>query len=346
MVGFESDFVRRPVRSSRVVCAVLIAGMGLAAGGCAAQAQSTGRPAAPAGENITRQVQSETAVALPSLAPIVDRVMAAVVNVSVKLQPDAPTGDDQDDSDSDSDGPDNPSGKQGDIPPLDELLRRFFQQYGQGGGKQDKPQGGEGTVLGSGFIIDPSGIVVTNNHVVKSADRITVVFQDGSRHAAKIVGRDKKTDMAVLKIEAGKPLPYVQWGNSEQARVGDWVVAVGNPFGLGGTVTAGIVSARGRDINEGPYDDFLQIDAPINRGNSGGPTFNLAGEVIGVNTAIFSPSGGSVGIGFAIPSEVAKDVVDVELHCYYGHARERLLCNGLLRSDFRQSRILAGRSLR
>jgi serine protease Do len=146
--------------------------------------------------------------------------------------------------------------------------------------------------------------------VVKSADKISVIFQDGSRHAARIIGRDKKTDIAVLKIDTAKPLPYVQWGDSEKARVGDWVVAVGNPFGLGGTVTAGIVSARGRDINEGPYDDFLQIDAPINRGNSGGPTFNLAGEVIGVNTAIFSPSGGSVGIGFAIPSEVAKDVVN------------------------------------
>jgi serine protease Do len=164
--------------------------------------------------------------------------------------------------------------------------------------------------LGSGFVIDPSGLIVTNNHVVGNADKITVILQDNSRHPAKIIGRDEKTDLALLQIDAGgKKLPFVGWGDSDNSKVGDWVMAVGNPFGLGGTVTAGIVSALGRNINEGPYDDFIQIDAPINRGNSGGPTFNLHGEVIGINTAIYSPSGGSVGIGFALPSNTAKNVI-------------------------------------
>src|SRR6185312_12813509 len=163
--------------------------------------------------------------------------------------------------------------------------------------------------LGSGFIVDPSGIVVTNNHVVAKSSKVEVVLQDNSKYPARILGRDPRTDIAVLKIKADKPLPYVSFGDSSAAQVGDWVVAVGNPFGLGGSVTTGIISARGRDIHSGQFDDFLQIDAPINRGNSGGPTFNLAGEVIGINTAIYSPNGGSVGIGFAVPSNVAKTVV-------------------------------------
>ena len=157
--------------------------------------------------------------------------------------------------------------------------------------------------LGSGFIIGPAGSIVTNNHVVANADKVTVIFQDNSRHAAKVIGRDEKTDISLLKIDSSQKLAYVTWGNSDDSKVGDWVVAVGNPFGLGGSVTAGIISALGRDINEGPYDDFLQIDAPINRGNSGGPTFNLHGQVIGIDTAIYSPSGGSVGIGFAVTSK-------------------------------------------
>jgi serine protease Do len=164
--------------------------------------------------------------------------------------------------------------------------------------------------LGSGFIIDPTGYVVTNNHVVQGAHKVTVILQDNSRHPAKIIGRDDKTDLALLKIDVLEKLPYVSWGDSNKVEVGDWVVAVGNPFGLGGTVTAGIVSALGRDIDEGPYDDFIQLDAPINRGNSGGPTFNLHGQVIGINTAIYSPSGGSVGIGFAIPSDTAQNVIE------------------------------------
>ncbi len=188
---------------------------------------------------------------------------------------------------------------------LDELLRRFFDQQARKGAP-DTP----GLALGSGFIIDRRGYVVTDNHVLENAAAITVTFQDTTQHAARIVGRDTLTDLALLKIDVDHPLPYVRWGDSDSTRVGDWVLAVGNPFGLDNTVSSGIVSARGRDIHAGPYDDFLQIDASINRGNSGGPTFNLDGAVIGINTAIYSPNGGSVGIGFAIPANLAKPVVE------------------------------------
>jgi serine protease Do len=173
--------------------------------------------------------------------------------------------------------------------------------------------------LGSGFIIDPSGIVVTNNHVIDGADEITVTLQDNTSLKATLIGRDQRTDIAVLKVTPDKPLPSVPFGDSDASRVGDWVLAIGNPFGLGGTVTAGIVSARGRDINQGPYDNFIQTDAAINRGNSGGPLFNMDGAVIGINTAIYSPSGGSIGIGFSIPSNLAKQVV-AQLRDF-GHAR-------------------------
>jgi serine protease Do len=187
-------------------------------------------------------------------------------------------------------------------------FEKFFKQF------QDQNQNGQGQApkavgLGSGFVIDPSGYVVTNNHVVKGASDVTVRLEDDSVYPAKIVGTDPQTDLALLKIDAKRPLTALEFGDSDKAEVGDWVMAVGNPFGLGGTVTAGIISARGRNIDAGPYDDFLQIDAPINQGNSGGPLFNLDGQVIGVNTAIYSPSGGSVGIGFAIPSNMVKTVV-------------------------------------
>ena len=183
--------------------------------------------------------------------------------------------------------------------PFGDMLRHFFEQ------RRIVPTHG----LASGFIIDPSGYIVTNNHVVDHVSRITVTMDNGRSYPAKIIGRDAKTDLALLKIAAGKPLPYVTFGNSSKERVGDWVVAVGNPFGLGGTVTVGIVSAHDRDINGNPYDDFLQIDAPINPGNSGGPLFNMSGRVIGIDTAIYSPNGGSVGIGFAIPSSLASNVI-------------------------------------
>lgn len=178
-----------------------------------------------------------------------------------------------------------------------------------------QPQARHARALGSGFIIDPEGRIVTNNHVIEGARRVTVTLEDGTELPAKVLGRDPRTDLALLKVDAGKPLPFVSLGNSDTAQPGDWVVAVGNPYGLGGTVTVGVVSARGRAIGAGPYDDFLQVDAPINRGNSGGPLFDVGGSVIGVNTAIFSPSGGSIGIGFAVPSNMVKKVVaQLEAH--------------------------------
>ena len=163
--------------------------------------------------------------------------------------------------------------------------------------------------MGSGFIIDCCGLIVTNNHVIEDAISINVILTDGRSFTAKLIGKDKKTDFALLKIEAEDALPFVKWGDSDTAKVGNWVLAIGNPFGLVNTVTAGIISARGRDISAGPFDDFIQTDASINRGNSGGPLFNLDGEVVGINTAIFSPSGGSVGIGFSVPSSLAKGVI-------------------------------------
>ncbi len=163
--------------------------------------------------------------------------------------------------------------------------------------------------LGTGFIIDPSGLIVTNNHVIEDADHITATLNDGTTLPAKLIGRDEKTDLALLKVSPKKPLPAARFGDSDKARIGDWVIAIGNPFGLGSTVTAGIVSARNRDINAGPYDEFIQTDAPINRGNSGGPLFDMDGDVVGVNSAIYSPSGGSVGIGFSIPSNLVRNVI-------------------------------------
>ena len=192
--------------------------------------------------------------------------------------------------------------------PLDEFFRDFLGEKGAPGGPNLPPP--RVASLGSGFIIDPSGIIVTNNHVIANAEQITVTLSDDTTLQAEVIGRDAVTDLALLKVEPKAPLPAASWGDSAKARVGDWVLAIGNPFGLGGTVTSGIISATARDIHSGPYDDFLQTDASINRGNSGGPMFNLAGEVIGINTAIFSPSGGSIGIGFAIPSAFARPIID------------------------------------
>jgi len=185
--------------------------------------------------------------------------------------------------------------------PFEEFFKRFQEQRPE----QRRPT----TALGSGFLIDPSGYIVTNNHVIDGANKVRVKLQDGRAFTAKIIGTDAKTDLALLKIKAAKPLPYVEFGDSARLRVGNVVLAVGNPFGLGGTVTAGIVSARNRDINAGPYDDFIQTDAAVNQGNSGGPLFDTDGKVVGVNTAIYSPNGGSVGIGFAIPANLVKNVV-------------------------------------
>ncbi|HSR71659.1 MAG TPA: DegQ family serine endoprotease [Kiloniellales bacterium] len=188
-------------------------------------------------------------------------------------------------------------------------FERFFREFEDRFGPMQPAPPRRMMGIGSGFIIDPTGYVVTNNHVIQNASEVRVKLSDGREFTAETLGTDPQTDLGLLKIEADADLPYVSFGDSDRMKVGDWVMAVGNPFGLGGTVTAGIISALGRDISAGPYDDFLQTDAAINRGNSGGPMFNLDGEVIGVNTAIFSPNGGSVGIGFAIPSNIAKDVV-------------------------------------
>jgi serine protease Do len=196
--------------------------------------------------------------------------------------------------------------------PFEEFFKEFFdrdrQQQGQGP-QPPQPQR-RNFSLGSGFVVDPAGYVVTNNHVIADADEVTVIFNDESEYRAQIVGRDTKTDLALLKISRDRPFPFVEWADSDQIRVGDWMLAIGNPFGLGSSVTAGIISARGRDIRAGPYDDFIQVDAAINRGNSGGPSFTLEGKVFGINTAIFSPSGGNVGIGFAIPANLARPVVE------------------------------------
>src|SRR5215468_2105412 len=197
-------------------------------------------------------------------------------------------------------------------PQLDELFRDFFNRRGQQGDNQNRGGNTPRRVnsLGSGFIIDSAGIVVTNNHVIADADEITVILNDGSRIKAELTGKDQKTDLALLRVKTEKQLKSVKFGNSDSLRLGEWVVAIGNPFSLGGTVTAGIVSARNRDINSRPYDNYIQTDAAINRGNSGGPLFNLEGEVVGINTAIISPSGGSIGIGFAVPSKTAMPVIE------------------------------------
>jgi serine protease Do len=253
-----------------------------------------------------------------SFAPLARRLLPAVVNISSTIgggppprpgaRPDAP------------DAPQAPPGS-----PFEEFFRDFFnrnrpgpgqppgaereQQPGPPGGAPGGPPGGRrGQSLGSGFIVDASGIVITNNHVIDGASEINVILQDNTTLRAELLGTDPRTDLAVLRVRHSAPLPFVPWGNSDTAEVGDWVLAIGNPFGLGGTVTAGIVSARGRDIRQGPFDDFIQTDAAINRGNSGGPLFNIAGEVVGINTAIYSPSGGSIGIGFSIPSNLARGI--------------------------------------
>ena len=234
-----------------------------------------------------------------SFADVVDNVRNAVVSVKVKVTDSGETAE----ADGEESSPQMPQLKPGDP------LERFFKQFGERGGQFQHPAKPHSSqAQGSGFFITPDGYLVTNNHVVEHATDVQLVMDDGKTLPAKVIGTDKKTDLALLKVTEKGTFPYVKWAE-KAPRVGDWVIAVGNPFGLGGTVTAGIVSARGRDIGAGPYDDFLQIDAPVNRGNSGGPTFNAAGNVVGVNTAIFSPSGGSVGIGFAIPAEVAQNVI-------------------------------------
>jgi serine protease Do len=237
------------------------------------------------------------------IADVAEKVIDAVVNISTSQTVEAKN----EGGGGRGAAPSLPPGS-----PFEEFFDDFFKHRGGPGGnsKGGDLQPHKTTSLGSGFIIDTSGIVVTNNHVIADADEINVIMNDGDKFKAEIVGIDKKTDLAVLKFKPTKPLTAVKFGDSDKLRLGEWVIAIGNPFSLGGTVTAGIVSARNRDISQGPYDNYIQTDAAINRGNSGGPLFNLDGEVIGVNTLIISPSGGSIGIGFAVPSKTVASVVD------------------------------------
>jgi serine protease Do len=272
---------RAPRRLRRTaLAAVLLAGTalgGFAVGhaGFAAPETTSTTPVNPPGAGMTDHT-------LPDFTNLVTQVKPAVVSITSRLQAGG-SGDEE----------------QAQIP-------LPFRQFPFGGmGPQMRPV----EARGSGFIVDANGTIVTNNHVVKGAKTVSVTLDDGTKLPAKVVGTDPRTDIAVLKVDAHKPLPYIQLGNSANVKPGQWVVAMGNPFGLGGSVTAGIVSARGRDIGSGPYDQFIQIDAPINQGNSGGPLFTQDGKVIGMNTAILSPSGGSIGIGFAIPSDMIHTVV-------------------------------------
>jgi serine protease Do len=228
-----------------------------------------------------------------NIADVAEQVIDAVVNISTSQKVDPRV----------TEMPDLPPGS-----PMEEFFDQFFKNRRGGGGNEQTPR--RINSLGSGFIIDASGLVVTNNHVIADADEINVILNDGTKLKATLVGRDNKSDLALLRVHSDKPIKAVKFGDSDKLRLGEWVIAIGNPFSLGGSVTAGIVSARNRDINSGPYDNYIQTDAAINRGNSGGPLFNLNGEVVGVNTAIISPSGGSIGIGFAVPSNSAVAVID------------------------------------
>ena len=300
MIGGEHSAHRfRGLSARRVALLATVAGLGLGAFFVTLdhlpQPTLPGLTAAQA-QNVTQEAQT---VARPiGFADVVEKVKPAVISVRVKVENKAQI-----------------SGLDGEgLPPG---LERFFRQFGQPDGGQNGqrgPRGGGGgprnfsTGQGSGFFISADGYAVTNNHVVEKASTVQVRLDDGKTYDAKVIGTDPRSDLALIKVDGRNDFPYAKL--SEKApRIGDWVLAVGNPFGLGGTVTAGIVSARSRDIGAGPYDDFIQIDAPVNKGNSGGPTFDVDGNVIGVNTAIFSPSGGSVGIAFAIPSETVKTIV-------------------------------------
>lgn len=268
--------------------------------GAPGPAQPTPPPAAPspppqeASSAPRRPTVPETAFA-EIFAQLAGRLVGVVVNISTQAAP-APQANAQE-------APQKPQNSPGST--LDEVFRDFFGDKGAPGAP-----GSRVASLGSGFVIDPSGLIVTNHHVIANAQQITVTLSDNTALQAQVVGRDAVTDLALLKVEPKNPLPAASWGESSKTRVGDWVLTIGNPFGLGGSVTAGIISAIARDIHSSPYDDYLQTDASINRGNSGGPMFNIAGEVIGINTVIYSPSGGSIGIGFALPANLARPIIE------------------------------------
>ncbi len=280
-------FTTMPRTRARILASAAV--LSLVAGGAIGEVALTGPHAAQAAAVATSGPQGE---AMPSFAPLIASVKPAVVSVKVKIVQSNASWNDF-------------SGQWSNLPPE---IQRFLKQFGNQNGTVPSSPPSVMMGEGSGFFISSDGYIVTNNHVVQNAKSVTVTMDDGKVLDAKVIGTDPKTDVALLKVDQPGDYPYVDFAKQEP-RVGDWVVAIGNPYGLGGTVTAGIVSADGRDIGDGPYDRFMQIDAPINKGNSGGPTFNMQGQVVGMNTAIFSPSGGSVGIGFDIPANTVDQVV-------------------------------------
>ncbi|MDB5630571.1 MAG: Peptidase Do [Tardiphaga sp.] len=295
---------KRSLFSARKIAlmASVVAGLGFASYGLSPAPHSLDMFTTPAHAQVDKQVKQ---VAQPiGFADIVERVKPSVISVRVKMTEKA----DKDETSNNEDSPFQPGS------PMERFFKRFGGPDGMPPGMRGGPRGGNrggGQVSGqgSGFFITPDGYAVTNNHVIDGADKVEVTLDDGKTYSAKVIGADARTDIALIKVEnAGKDFPFAKLSETKP-RIGDWVLAVGNPFGLGGTVTAGIVSASGRDIGNGPYDDFIQIDAPVNKGNSGGPAFDVSGEVMGVNTAIYSPSGGSVGIAFSIPASTVKTVV-------------------------------------
>ena len=296
----NNTFARRRILSARRIALMATTVAGLGALALAGQPLLTPADSLP-GLSAPAHAQSVNAARPVGFADIVEKVKPAVVSVRVKVEAGPQLS---------SDNFQMPQGGQG------SPFEFFFKRFGMPDGKGGPGMGGPGAPnrhnftmgQGSGFFISPDGFAVTNNHVVDKAETVEVTTDEGKTYTAKVIGTDPRTDLALIKIEGRSDFPYVRLADASP-RIGDWVLAVGNPFGLGGTVTAGIVSARGRDIGAGPYDDFIQIDAPVNKGNSGGPTFDVDGNVIGVNTAIFSPSGGSIGIAFAIPSDTVKTVV-------------------------------------
>src|ERR1700744_3811314 len=294
--SFPSYRQPRSLLSARklALMASVVAGLGVAVYGFGPSANPFSTPAHAQVANEVKKVQQPV-----GFADIVERVKPSVISVKVNINEKVAKGDDNDD-----DSPFQPGS------PMERFFRRFGGPDGLPPGMRGGPRGGNHVIMGqgSGFFISADGFAVTNNHVVDGANKVEVTTDDGKTYSAKVIGTDARTDLALIKVEGGSNFPFAKLADGKP-RIGDWVLAVGNPFGLGGTVTAGIVSASGRDIGNGPYDDFIQIDAPVNKGNSGGPAFNTEGEVMGGNTAIYSPSGGSVGIAFSIPAPTVKTVI-------------------------------------
>src|SRR4051812_5983684 len=295
---------RRSLFSARkfALMASVVAGLGVAVYGFGPSSSPGDIFSTSAHAQVNNEVRK---VAQPvGFADIVERVKPSVISVKVNIAEKTASKDKDDSAGKDDDSPFQPGS------PMERFFRRFGGPDGLPPGLRGGPRGGRGAVTGqgSGLFISADGYAVTNNHVVDGADKVEVTTDDGKTYTAKVIGTDPRTDVALIKVEGRTDFPFAKLSDSKP-RIGDWVLAVGNPFGLGGTVTAGIVSASGRDIGNGPYDDFIQIDAPVNKGNSGGPAFDVSGEVMGVNTAIYSPSGGSVGIAFSIPASTVKSVV-------------------------------------